>query len=144
MSMGIVWDPKLAVGVRVIDEQHQELFRQVNALLQAMEQGKGREVIANLLAYLKSYVVEHFGAEQKLMTQHRYPEQVAHEEQHDGFVRTFLELSSEFEKTGPTITLALKVNTLVCPWLRLHVGTSDRKLGQFLNARRAEPKPATA
>ena len=134
--MGIVWDPDLSIGVHEIDLQHQELFRQVDQLLQAMERGKGREVIAKLLAFLSQYVAEHFHAEQELMIRHGYPNYRHHKTQHDDFVSGLLELLDEFERTGPTISLTLKVNRLVYPWLRLHIGTFDRAIGEFLGTRR--------
>ena len=135
--MAMTWDPKLSVGVRTIDDQHKELFRRVNALLQAMEQGKGQDVLAELLGFLKQYVVEHFAAEQKLMARYRYPDAAAHEAQHERFVGDFLNLLAAFEKGGATLSLSLKLNTAVCAWLRQHIGSTDRALGQFLRAQGA-------
>ncbi len=140
--MGIQWDPKLSVGVQEIDGQHQELFLRVNALLDAMQQGEGEDVTGNLLAFLERYVVEHFGAEQRLMRRHGYPQAAQHEALHEGFMRTFRDVAAEYRKKGPTVGLAVKVNQLVCPWLRMHIGSADRALGEFLTA--ARPARATA
>jgi hemerythrin len=130
--MAIDWDPKLAVGVSLIDGQHQELFRRVNSLLAAMESNRGKEEVGKLLDFLKLYTVEHFGAEARLMAQYRYPQAVSHLAQHQDFVKTLLELHAEFLKTGPTGTLTVKLNRTVCGWWRQHVGSSDKQLGQFL------------
>jgi len=135
--MAIQWDKTLAVGVKVIDDQHQELFRRVNALLDGMMQAKGKEEVGKLLGFLKDYVVEHFGAEQRLMTQYRYPEFAKHKGQHDAFVKTFLEVNSEFEQKGPSGGLAIKLNSFVGAWLRDHIGNSDRALGAFLQSVKA-------
>jgi len=130
--MAIQWDKSLAVGVKIIDEQHQELFRRVNALLEAMLQAKGKDEIGKLIAFLKDYVVEHFGAEQKLMTQHRYPALAQHKAQHDAFVKTFLEVATEFEQKGASGGMAIKLNSFLGAWLRDHIGSSDTALGKFL------------
>jgi hemerythrin len=135
--MAIAWDKSLAVGVKLIDEQHQELFRRVNSLLESMMQAKGKEEVGKLLSFLKDYVGEHFGAEQKLMVQYRYPELAKHKAQHDAFVKTFLEVHSEFEQKGPTGSLAIKLNSFVGAWLRDHIGTTDRALGQYLQSVKA-------
>ena len=136
--MGIEWDPKLAVGVKLIDGQHQELFRRVNALLAAMEENRGREQVGKLLDFLKQYTVDHFGAEAKLMAQFRYPQAADHVAQHLDFVKTFLELHAEFVKTGPTAALTVKLNRTVCSWLRQHIGSTDKQLGQFLQQQGAQ------
>ncbi len=39
--MPIEWTQDLAVGVKIIDEQHKEIFRRVDALLEACKAGKG-------------------------------------------------------------------------------------------------------
>jgi len=135
--MAIKWDKSLAVGVQLIDEQHQELFRRVNALLEAMLAAKGKDEIGKLLAFLKDYVVEHFGAEQALMLKHRYPAFAQHKAQHDDFVKTFLEVASEFEKKGATGGIAIKLNSFLGAWLRDHIGSTDMALGKFLMANKA-------
>jgi hemerythrin-like metal-binding protein len=135
----IRWDRTLSIGIPAVDEQHQELFRQVSSLVETMEQGKGRAVTGRLVGFLSEYVVEHFGAEQDLMKQHDYPELAAHRAQHDEFMSTLRLISEELERTGPTIVLAIKLNRLVCPWLRLHIGTADRALGRFMAEVRATP-----
>lgn len=135
--MALVWDSKLSVGVPVIDKQHQELFRQVNALLEALGQGTGRKAVGDLLTFLKDYVVEHFSTEQKLMAQHSYPQLAPHKKQHDDFVKAFMAAYLTFEKDGATVSLTVTVNRLVCTWLREHIGTTDKALGDFIVTRGA-------
>lgn len=128
----VTWDPKLAVGVRLIDRQHQELFRQVDRLLGAMEARRGRDEVARILAFLQQYVVDHFAAEERLMAAHRYPQAAGHRQQHGDFVKALLALGSEFEEAGPTTSVAVNLNRVVCGWLRQHIGTADLSLGRFL------------
>ena len=130
--MPIYWTPKLAVGVTQIDEEHQELFDRVNRLLDAMVQARAKEALQPLLGFLADYVETHFGGEQRLMQQHRYPEAAAHLAQHAHFVGEFKALAAEVERSGPTALLSIKLNKLLCDWLRDHVSVVDRKLGEFL------------
>jgi len=130
--MALTWDKSLAVGVKMIDTQHQELFRQVNALLEAMMKGQGKQESEKLLGFLGKYVVDHFAAEERLMAQHRYPEAAKHKQQHADFVKKFGELKGEFDQHGPTGDVSIAVNRFVCGWLREHIGTTDTALGKFL------------
>jgi hemerythrin-like metal-binding protein len=130
--MAIQWDKSLAVGVKLVDEQHQELFRMVNGLMEALLKGQSKVELENLLGFLGRYVVDHFGTEEKLMAQYRYPDAPKHKQQHADFVQTFLGVKAEFEKTGATATVSIAVNKVVCTWLREHIGGSDVALGKFL------------
>jgi hemerythrin len=130
--MAITWTPALAVGVSHIDEEHKELFDRVNKLLDAMQQSRAKEQIAPLVGFLKDYVNVHFGGEAALMQRHRYPEAQYHLAQHAFFVAEFRALAEELEKAGPTALITIKLNKLLCDWLRQHIASTDKKLGAFL------------
>jgi hemerythrin len=130
--VAIAWYPALAVGVREVDEQHQEIFRRVDALIQALVQRRGAQELGPLFDFLGGYVVDHFGAEESLMRLHRYPGQGAHEAEHRRFVQDFGDLRAEYEREGPTGFLLVKVNNRVSQWLVRHIGGTDRELGSFL------------
>jgi hemerythrin len=65
--MAIVWTDGLSVGVKVIDQQHQEMIKRINRLLDAMQGGKGGKETEGAIEFLEEYVVVHFGAEEELM-----------------------------------------------------------------------------
>jgi hemerythrin len=130
--MALTWTPALAVGVSQIDEEHKELFVRVNQLLEAMQQSRAKEQIAPLIGFLKDYVSVHFGGEAALMQRHRYPDASAHLAQHAFFVAEFKALAAELDKAGPTALLTIKLNKLLCDWLRQHVASTDKRLGAFL------------
>lgn len=132
--MPIQWTQQLSVGVEQIDEEHRELFDRVNRLLEAMAKAKARDELAPLVAFLSDYVSTHFGGEQRLMQQYRYPDTAEHLAQHAYFVGEFKALAAELDKGGPTALVTIKLNRLLCDWLRDHVGTTDRKVGEFLRS----------
>jgi len=139
--MGIEWTPRLAVGVESIDSQHRELFDRVNRLLAAMESQQGEVEVKRLVAFLGDYVVSHFGAEERLMQQHGYPDFPAHQRIHAEFVKELGKLRGELEKQGPSAALAIQLNRRVCDWLLDHVGRTDRAVGAFLMKKAASPAP---
>ena len=59
----VTWDQTYSVSVRRLDEQHQKLFALLNALHEAMRQGKGQAVVQDTLRELATYTVTHFRAE---------------------------------------------------------------------------------
>lgn len=130
--MALQWDRSLSVGVKLIDEQHQELFRMVNGLIEAMMKNQGKAELEKLLSFLGTYVVQHFGAEEKLMAQYRYPDAVRHKQQHADFIKTFTGVKAEFDKLGATPNVSIAVNKVVCSWLKEHIGGADTALGKFL------------
>ncbi len=130
--MALHWEPRLATGVREIDEQHQELFRQVNGLLAAMREQRGSGEVGHLLDFLARYVLEHFGAEERLMVQSRYPGYDPHRREHADFVQDFQALLHDFRAHGASPAIVVRLNVWLCGWLRRHVSDSDQAMGRWL------------
>ena len=132
--MSVPWDPNLAVGVPLIDEEHQEIFRRANALLEAMHRGAGAQELGRLLEFLAQYAELHFLAEERVMARHRYPEMADQLRDHQEFRGRIEALRSRFEMGGPSCDLSTAVNRLLCGWLRDHIRVADAALGRFLRA----------
>jgi len=137
--MSFVWTPALAVGIDSIDAQHRELFPRVNALLEAVGGNREEQEILRTLAFLGNYVVGHFGDEELLMRETRYPGLALHLSLHAQFDEEFSSLRTTFSRCGLDATFARKVRTKVCDWLVQHVQGTDRALGEWLSARGLAP-----
>ncbi|MBT9136793.1 MAG: Bacteriohemerythrin [Firmicutes bacterium] len=133
--MAIKWHESLAVGVAEIDEQHQELFRRLNQLLEACNQGKGKESVRELVTFLQEYVVLHFAAEEKLQRLSGFPEYALHRAKHAEFMRAAGQLKFTLEEQGPTLSFIIAVNKVVVDWLVQHISKMDKDLGRFLAAK---------
>ena len=138
--MSIAWDPTLLVGIPEIDGQHQELFRRLDALHEAIRGGRSREEVGRTLAFLHDYAVQHFGAEEALMIDRGYPDLADHRAEHVAFVAELEALEGEYRRDGPTASLIIRVNTQLTGWLRSHIYRTDRALVSFL--RPAPPESA--
>jgi hemerythrin len=136
--MAIQWTPDLAVGDAEIDRQHQELFAAVDALLEAMRVGKGKQEVEALLAFLERYVIEHFGAEERTMAQAKYPGLARQLAEHRAFTTDLALLGSQIRAEGARTTLVLQVNARVCGWLREHISKTDKALGRYLASGRSQ------
>lgn len=132
--MSIDWNESYAVGVKDIDDQHKELFSRVNALIDAMMQKKGGEEIGKVVKFLESYVIAHFGNEERQMTRNNYPGLANHKGQHEAFIKAFNEIKKQYQEKGPVSEVTIQINSKLGSWLRSHIPVIDKELGKFLNS----------
>lgn len=130
--MPLEWSEDLSVGVKEIDNQHKELFNRINDLHAAMNQGRGREVITELIKFLEEYVVIHFGTEEKYMTRYAYPEYPSHKKQHEWFTKELSDTKNKLKEKGPAVHIVVHSNYLLYDWWVNHIKKIDKALGIFL------------
>jgi hemerythrin len=130
----LTWTNDLNTGVAKIDSQHQELFRRIDALLEASKKGQGRAEIAATMAFLEAYVVTHFQDEEQLMRESGYPGYAAHRELHVAFMADLADLKAQFGRDGATSVLVIRVQQRVVAWLRTHIAGPDQAVGRHLLA----------
>jgi len=124
----IQWDLTMATGVDAIDNQHKQLIKWLNDLLAAMSQGRGRTEIQAVLAKLGGYAVTHFAYEEDCMTKYHCPVAAQNAAAHQHFVATFNSLSEEYERTGATAHLVVRVESELMRWLTTHIKRTDTQL----------------
>lgn len=134
--MPVQWTPDLTVGVGEIDKQHKELFVRVNAMLEAMSQGKAQAEVAKTIEFLGDYVKAHFGMEERSMQTYAYPATAAHKAEHAAFVADFVNARAKFEMDGPSVSLALALQSKICDWLRNHIRKTDKALGAYIQSQK--------
>jgi len=130
--VAITWDPALLVGIPEIDGQHQELFRRLDGLHEAIRAGRSREEVGRTLAFLHDYALQHFAAEEALMTSRDYPALADHRGEHQGFTAELGALEAEYRRDGPTASLIIRVSTQLTGWLAGHINRTDRALVEYL------------
>jgi hemerythrin len=131
--MAFEWTSALRVGVEEIDEQHRELFRRAQRVINALRAGDRGEV-ESLVRYLTDYVVSHFQCEERLMVETEYPGLEAHRDAHRRFRDEFEEMRRELQRKGATPLMAAAVNSWLAAWLLHHIGGSDVALGRWLGS----------
>ena len=133
--MAIEWTEDLATGVNKIDNQHKELFKRINNMLEACNQGKGKNEVERVIKFLEDYVIIHFSEEEKYMTTFDYPEYSTHKGQHSLFIENFSGLKRKFETEGVGVYIVILTNHLVVDWFINHIRKLDKALGGFLKAK---------
>lgn len=126
----INWSDKLSVGVQQMDMQHKRLVELINELYEAMNSGKGNDVLEGVLNGLITYTKTHFKAEEQLMQQYGYPNFPGHKKLHDELTSRVVELNEKI-KSGQVVT-AVSVGNFLKDWLQNHIMIEDMKYGQFI------------
>jgi len=127
------WSEAYSVGHPDIDSQHKRLFQLAEQLHAAMTAGKGKQVLSTTLANLIAYTKRHFSDEEILMESHRYPFYQQHRAEHQALTQKVLQFQKAFEADRATVTVELL--QFLSNWLREHIGTVDRKVGDYLKQR---------
>lgn len=134
--MALRWTTALAIGVAELDAQHEELFRRLDRMLDAMLVHDRSEAV-RLLAFLRSYVRDHFATEERLMREAAYPETRSHEAEHERFRGTIADLTRTLDTDGASAHLVLRLERELTTWVRDHIYSTDLALGHWLVAREA-------
>ncbi|MHC1791121.1 bacteriohemerythrin [Solidesulfovibrio sp.] len=127
------WGSSLEVGVGQIDAQHKALCDIVNRLHDAMIDGLPDTTLCEIVLELQQYTVEHFGLEERYMAHYAYPGQAAHRTEHQDFVGKATQMESDCRRGK--FSKSMDMLNYLSTWLVTHVLGTDKKLGQFLNAR---------
>ncbi len=124
------WSNDMSVGNTFIDGDHQKLVAMINGFHDAMEQGRGSEVIGKVLNNLLIYTKEHFGREEAQMQRINYPKYLAHKLEHDKLIGEVTQLHIGFS-SGNTL-LTVKLSKFLRDWLLTHIKQTDQLLAAAL------------
>lgn len=127
--------PSLYTHNAIIDSQHKELINTINKLYEAIENGDGVDEAKNALAFLMQYTVFHFGGEEKLMQEDKYPLYTEHKAAHDAFVEKVKGLYEELIEKGASDAFAEEIEETVTNWLINHIQGMDMKMIEWKNNR---------
>jgi len=126
------WDDSFKTGQKIVDTQHQELFRLVNDLHDAIVANKGKEILGPTLNKLAEYTIQHFQSEEKLMDQVNYPARAAHKLKHEALTKDVKDLKEKFASGRAVLSMTL--STFLADWLRHHIKEEDMALIKFMQS----------
>lgn len=136
----MLWKEKYMLGVPLIDEQHQELFRRVTDFVETVRKPipweQKTEQVNRTLDFMKDYVVTHFHDEENLQRELGYPELLSHRKLHQEMVAYVVSVSRQYEESGNQEQLMQQFAGRLLAWLINHVASEDQKIADF--ARRKE------
>ncbi len=121
------WDTSLETNIPVVDQQHKEMFRQLDVLLDYTNPAR----IFETLAFLADYVVKHFGTEELMQKSARYPLAEMHKEEHEAFVGAYSELKRQYEESGEDFIVLNKLIKMIMDWLHMHIMGLDKDFAVY-------------
>ncbi|MBQ4567047.1 MAG: hemerythrin family protein [Desulfovibrio sp.] len=130
------WSDELATGIEAIDGQHKLLLTYINKLHHAINTGRSREELQEVLEALAGYAFTHFNTEEIFFKRTDYPDTEKHIRIHEDF-RTKVE---EFH----TALLAGKANVdmevlhFLRDWLIHHISGMDVAFAPYLRTAKAD------
>ncbi len=125
------WSDRYSVQIEEIDEQHKKLINLINEMYDAMQAGKGRDIIDTVIDEFVDYTVYHFNTEERLLWQHGYPNYDDHKEMHDHIAKKARELKKTSDDKGNKPS-NIEVMLLMTNWLNTHILEEDRKYVPYI------------
>jgi hemerythrin len=131
----IVWDDSFSTGEPSVDLQHRYLIKTINELAEALDAGKGRDVVSEILVVTQFYAEWHFQREEDCMERYKCPMADANKNAHAVFIEKFKKFRQDFEKGGATDALATRIYTELGDWLVNHILKIDKSLAAVVPRR---------
>ena len=124
----IAWDEALTTGDLEIDAQHKFLIDTFNDLGDAIQHGSGMGSIQKILGVLRFYASWHFGKEEDCMAHYQCPIAETNKKAHAVFMERSIKYQKEYELSGDSNELALKIHSELSDWIVNHILAVDGKL----------------
>jgi hemerythrin len=132
--MGLInWNSKYSVGIKNLDEQHNEIINLLNELHAAMLKGQAQNVAATLLPKTLRHARDHFSTEERLMESTKYPGLGEQRAEHSALLAKIDEYATRHNKGDKAVYLELL--TFMRDWLNNHLMKVDKKYTNWLNER---------
>ncbi|MGD0801818.1 MAG: bacteriohemerythrin [Terracidiphilus sp.] len=125
------WSSKYSVGVKALDDQHNELIEMLNELHAAMLKGQAQSVAGSLLPKLVSGANKHFSTEEQLMESTKYPGLAEQRAEHRALIGKAEEYVVRFKKGDNAMYLELL--SFLRDWLSNHMVQVDQKYTTWMN-----------
>lgn len=130
----VQWNESLSVGIAEVDADHQRFIALVNELNSAIAGRQEKPEIERRLMLLIADAKIHFEHEEKLFSEHGYPDAEHHAELHAELSSEFLRILEEFKRTEHSycwIESGLRIKNLLVD----HLLEEDMKYRDFLGPR---------
>ncbi len=124
-SMVLEWEERYSVGVGLIDQQHQQMFRVINDLVDIIHGVPDTERVAELLDAIIRYKRVHFATEERYFEEFGYEGAAEHIAEHRKFDETLAGIKEKH--VDDTTGLAFELVDFLEDWLVRHLLHTDQK-----------------
>jgi len=127
----MLWNASFETGIAKIDEQHKELFRQVDILMDRTQTDR----IPATLDFLGKYVIKHFSDEQIMHASSKYPKAEAHKKLHTDFIAKYKDMKNQYDSSGDKLSVVMNINKICIGWLKEHIMIQDKDFANYFKSR---------
>ncbi len=115
----------------IIDAEHKHLVGLINTVLEATDNGRGKETLLLAVNELDDYVKTHFAHEEELQIACNYPEYETHKKWHTYYINEIAKMKDAFLNDGENELLVSNLNKKAVEVIS-HIRTMDRKLAEYI------------
>lgn len=126
-----VWNDSYSAGLAELDDDHRRLLDVVGKMEQAIEDGRGEEVMGDVLRDILHHTEDHFPHEERLMAEHKFPGLQEHQEMHRVGLEEIRKMVAQHDNNDPSLTPA-KLTHFLSFWFGTHFLTEDAKFKRHL------------
>jgi len=120
----MLWQEKYETGNTQVDEEHKEIFKLVQKVIDATFEDRGKK-IETIIDFLAGYTIKHFEHEERLMLESSYPDINIHKKQHADFLDEVVKLKAKVALENNSAANNVAINKVIVNWLTSHVLGSD-------------------
>jgi len=127
----ITWSKALSCGIKLIDDQHQELVALVNDMFNHVTGNEKQERIYfnEVIREAVNYIKVHFATEEKIMRYAKFEGYAEHKREHDNFILTVVGNVKAY-KARDRVTL-LSFSKFLKQWIMSHIGVMDKQYFEY-------------
>jgi hemerythrin len=124
----VTWSATYSVGIKIIDDQHKELFNLVNEMYnhvsnddEEAERAYFQSVVKQVLGYVKT----HFATEETIMKRTKFQGYAVHKKVHDSFILSVVDIIKKYDekKRAPLMVLT----HFIKDWILTHIAIMDKQ-----------------
>jgi Amt family ammonium transporter len=127
------WREEFTLHVPEMDEEHKNLVKITEEIIEAMSSGLGKGAIEDAFQGLMDYTVNHFEHEEQLIEKHGYPGTEEHKEIHRRLKEKVVAYKNELFRNESFN--AKEFQDFMSGWLINHILEDDRQYAEFINAK---------
>jgi len=123
----ITWSPSYSVGIKIIDDQHKDLFKLVNEMYNhtAGDVESERIYFKNIIQRTIEHIRVNFATEEKILLVTKFPNFLEHKSAHESFILTLIGNMKDVE-AGKKINFTAFTHFLR-DWILTHIAIMDRQ-----------------
>jgi hemerythrin len=124
----VTWSATYSVGIKLIDDQHKELFNLVNDMYNHVnndDEEAERAYFQGVIKQVADYVKKHFATEETIMKRTKFQGYAGHKKAHDSFILNVVDIIEKFNE-GKRVPL-ISLTHFIKDWILTHIAIMDKQ-----------------